>query len=68
MCLEGADGAFSRVALVDIRRHKLVVTFPFLRDYKALLLAGLVVEYLEVYLVTTLLEAYHDDLVGSNVG
>ena len=42
------DGAFIRIASVGIMRHELVVTFPFLRDYTALFLAGLVVEYVEV--------------------
>ena len=66
MDLEGTDGAFSRVASVDIRRHELVVTFPFLGDYTAVLLDGLVFNYLEVYIVATLLEADHDALVGSD--
>ena len=64
MYVEGADGAFGRVAFVDIRRHKLVVTFPFLRDYTAVLLDDLLVDYLEVHLVATLLEAEHDAPVG----
>ena len=45
----------------------MVVTLPFLRDYTAVLLAGIVVEYLEVHLVATLLEAEHDALVGRDV-
>ena len=59
-------GAFSLIALVDIRQHKLVVTYPFLGYYTAVLLYGLVVRYLEVYLVATMLEAEHDALLGSD--
>ena len=65
MGLVGVDDAFSRITLVEIRGHDLVVTFPFLRYYMAVKLAGLVVDYLEVYLVATLMEADHDAPVGS---
>ena len=63
MCLEGVYGVFIPVASVDIRRPELVVTFPLLRDYIAVLLDGLVVEYLEVHLVAMLLEEDHYALV-----
>ena len=61
---EVADGAFGRVDSVEIRRHELVVTSPFLIYYTSVLLSGLVVKYLEVHLVATLLEAENDDILG----
>ena len=67
MCLEGVDGAFGQIDLAGIRRHELVVTFPFLRDYTLVLLDGSFVKYLEVHLVATLMEAVHDPLVGSDM-
>ena len=53
--------------MMEIRRHNVVVEFPFLRDYTAVLLAGLVIEYLEVYLVATLLKEGHDSLAGHDM-
>ena len=41
----------------------MVVTFTLLRDYIAVILDGLVVEYLEVHLVAMLLEEDHYALV-----
>ena len=66
MGFEGADDTFSSVALVEIMWNKLLITFTFLRDYKVVLLDGFVVEYLELDRGATLLEAYHDALVGRN--
>ena len=44
----------------------MVFTFTLLRDDTAVLLAGFIVEYLEVNRVATLLEADHNALVGSD--
>ena len=52
---------------MEIRWHKLVVTFPLIVYDTAALLAGFVVKYLEVNGVAILLEADHCALVVSDV-
>ena len=60
---EGADGTFSDVAAVDIRRDELEGAVPFINDGAAVFETGFVVKDLEVHAVSFGLEAIHDGIV-----
>ena len=43
MCLERADGGFSCVALVCVRRHSLIISVPFYLDGPLVIRNGFVI-------------------------
>ena len=63
LVFEGADGTFSNVAAVDIRRDEMEGAVSVINDGAAVFGTGLVVEYLEVHAVSFGLEAIHDVIV-----
>ena len=63
---EGADGSFSDVVVVDIRRDELEVAVPVFNDGVAVIGTSFVIEDLEVNAVSFVLEASHDGVVGRN--
>ena len=62
--LEGVDGAFSHIAMVQDWGHTLELLAPLLSDDKLIGDAGLVVKHLEVDRVTAKLETLNDVVVG----
>ena len=63
LVFEGADGTFSNVAAVDIRRDEMEGAVSVINDGAAVFGTVLVVEYLEVHAVSFGLEAIHDGIV-----
>ena len=61
---EGADGTFSDVAAVDIRRDELEGAVTVFNDGAAVFCNGFVVKDLYVHAVSFALEAVHDGIVG----
>ena len=62
---EGADGTFSDVAEVEIRRDKLKGAVPVINDGAAVFGTRFGINDLEVHVVSFGLEASHDGVVGS---
>ena len=54
----GTDGLLGGIAPVHIRGHRLVICFPLLPDGAAILLAGLILQDLEVNFVAALFDAH----------
>ena len=65
VCFVGADGLFSNVAVVEIRRDKLEVAVPVFNDGAAEFGTGFVIEDLEVNAVAFGLKASRDIVVGN---
>ena len=65
MRLEGADGAFGNVTVMDIRGHELELRPPILFDVELVGCTEFVVKDLEVDTMATLCEAGHDSIYGS---
>ena len=64
MRLEGTDGAFGDVTLMDIRGDKLELRPPLLLDVELVGCVAFVFKDLEVNAMATLCEAGHDPICG----
>ena len=64
MCLEGADGSFGDVTLMDIRGNELELRPPLLIDIELVGCAVFIVKYLEVNAMAAFCEAGHDPICG----
>ena len=66
MCLEGLDGAFSRIGAVDIGRYELEGGVPVLSNAVAVGFSGFIVKDLVLKNMAFVAEAGHDAGIGSN--
>ena len=64
MRFECLNGTFSKVAAMNVRRYKLVGSFPILGDGADLFCPGFVVKHLVTHSVTACLETGHKARVG----
>ena len=65
MCLEGADGSFSDVKMMEIRGNELELCPPVLLNVDLVGCAAFLVKDLEVDAMAALCEAGHDPICGS---
>ena len=66
MGLEGANGSFSGIEMINIRRYELVVCFPHFCDGMFVLSAGFIVQDLKVNGVASGAEVLHDGIIRFN--
>ena len=67
ICLEGVDGAFGYIPVMDICQDKLEGTVALVKDGATILDSSFIVKDLEINSVALGFEARHDDVVGRNV-
>ena len=64
MCLEGADGSFGDVTMMDIRGNELELCHPLILNMELVGCAAFVVKDLGVNTMASLCEVGHDTICG----